>query len=387
MTARSEPRPFQYRVPDEALADLRRRLAHTRLPDAPPGTPWELGTEVDYLAGLIAYWREEFDWRQQEAHLNTFAQFRLQLDDVDVHAIRVEGRGPNPVPLLLCHGWPGSVLEFLDLIPRLTDPAAFGLDPAISFTVIAPSLPGYGLSFQPGQARFGIEEIADRLAEVMKAFGHGRFFVQGGDWGSFIASRIAMSYPDNVAGIHLNMMPIRRDVALGSKTDEELAHLARLTAWSKEEAGYVSIQGTKPQTLAFGLMDSPAGLAAWLVEKFRTWSDCDGSIENAISRDHLLANIAYYWFTGSIGSSFYPYYARLKRGWPLPAKDPIDVPTGYAEFPGEINRPPRSLAEKVFSDIRQWTVMPKGGHFAALEQPELLAGDIRSFVARLRTAA
>ena len=379
-----EPRPFTYHVPDQDIADLRQRLALTRLPDQTPGESWAYGTDVAYLSGLIHHWRETFDWRKEEAWLNAFPQFKVGLDDVDVHCLRVEGKGPNPRPLLLCHGWPGSVFEFLNLIPRLTDPARFGLDPSLSFTVIAPSLPGYGLSFAPGQARFGIEEIADRLVEVMAAYGHDHFLVQGGDWGGFAATRMAYAHPDRVEGIHLNIMPLRRDGrANEGSTPDERAHFRRLADWLKEETGYQWIQGTKPQTLAFALTDSPAGLAAWIAEKFRAWSDCGGTIENAIPRDHMLANISFYWFTGAIGSSSWPYYARMHREWPVPAGAKVTRPMGYAEFPKEMVRPPRSLAEGMFADIRRWEVMPRGGHFAAMEQPDLLARELRAFASTL----
>jgi microsomal epoxide hydrolase len=379
-----EPRPFSYHVPAEAIDDLRQRLALTRFPDQAPGELWAYGTPVSYLKELVEHWRDRFDWRKEEAWLNAFPQFKVRLKDVDVHCLRVEGKGPNPRPLLLCHGWPGSVFEFLNFIPRLTDPARFGLDPALSFTVTAPSLPGYGLSFEPGQARFGVEEIADRLVEVMAAFGHDRFLIQGGDWGGFTAARLAYAHPDRVEGIHLNIMPLRRDEkAKDDATPEEKAHFQRLAAWLKEETGYQWIQGTKPQTFSFALTDSPAGLAAWTAEKFHSWSDCGGVIENAIPRDHMLANISFYWFTGAIGSSFWPYYARMHREWPVPRGEKVTVPTGYAEFPKEMVRPPRSLAEAMFADIRRWEVMPRGGHFAAMEQPDLLTQELRAFVSAL----
>jgi len=374
-------RPFTLSIPDEALADLKDRLARTRWPDKPPCAPWELGTDGDYLQDLIAYWRDRFDWRGQEALLNSFPQQRVRLADVDMHLLHVPGKGPSPKPLLLCHGWPGSIFEFLDLIPRLTDPQRFGGDPADAFTVIAPSLPGYGLSFAPGQVRFGAEEMADRMAEVMQHLGYARYVVQGGDWGGFVASRMAWRYPERLIGVHLNLLPLRRDqTAEVAQSDEERAHFANMAHWLKEETGYQWIQGTKPQTLAFALADSPAGLAAWIVEKFQSWSDCGGVIERAVDRDRMLANIALYWFTGATGSSFYPYYARMHRPWPIPHEATIGVPTAYASFPMEMIRPPRSLAERVFTNIRRWTVMPRGGHFAAMEQPELLAGDIAAFV-------
>ena len=332
------------------------------------------------------YWRSAFDWRAQEARLNAFPQFKATLHDIDVHFLHVPGKGPNPCPLLLMHGWPGSVFEFLDLIPRLTDPASFGGDPADAFTVVAPSLPGYGLSFRPGQKRFGIEEIADCLADLMtETLGYSRFAAQGGDWGGITASRMGYAHASKLIGIHVNLLAVRRDgSALADPTPEERRYLDELAYWLKEETGYQWIQGTRPQTLSFGLTDSPAGLAAWIIEKFRAWSDCDGDVESAFTRDQLLANISLYWFTGAIGSSFFPYYFRMHRPWPIPEGGRIAVPTGYSEFPHEILRAPRSLAERSYTDIRRWTVMQRGGHFAAMEQPEALAAEIIAFFRALR---
>jgi pimeloyl-ACP methyl ester carboxylesterase len=382
------PEPFTLHVPDEALDDLRERLARTRLPDRPPGPAWAYGTEVDYMRELVRYWRERFDWRAEEARLNAFPQYRARLHGIEVHFLRVEGRGPSPCPLLLLHGWPGSVLEFLDLIPRLTDPAAFGGDPADSCTVIAPSLPGFGLSFTPGQPRFGVEAMAACLGDLVTGvLGHRRFAAQGGDWGAFIATRLALDRPEQVIGLHLNFLPLRRDPGLiTDPTEEERRYQAELAAWLQEETGYVWIQGTKPQTLAFALTDSPAGLAAWIVEKFRRWSDCGGDVESVFTKDALLANISLYWLSGAIGSSFWPYYARMHEGWPIPEGATVAVPTGYAEFPREILHPPRSLAARTFTDIRRWSVMPKGGHFAAMEQPAALAGEIVELLGPLRAA-
>ena len=381
----AQPRTFALNVADTAITDLRERLARTRFPDQAPGEPWAYGTNVDYLRGLVEYWRTAFDWRAQEARLNAFAQFKAPLHDINVHFLHVPGKGPNPCPLLLMHGWPGSVFEFIDLIPRLTDPASFGGDPADAFTVVAPSLPGYGMSFRPGQKRFGIEEIADCLADLMtETLGYRRFAAQGGDWGGITASRMGYAHADKLIGIHLNLLAVRRDGSMPSDpTPEERKYLDELAYWLKEETGYQWIQGTRPQTLSFGLTDSPAGLAAWIVEKFRAWSDCNGDVD-VFTRDRLLANISLYWFTGAIGSSFFPYYFRMHRPWPIPEGGRIAVPTGYSEFPREILRAPRSLAERTYTDIRRWTVMPRGGHFAAMEQPAALADDIRVFFRPLR---
>ncbi len=380
------PEPLVLEIPDAAIRDLRTRLEMTRFPDQAPEAPWTYGTDIGFMQKLIAYWRDRFNWRDAEARLNALPQYKVRIDGIDLHYLRVEGEGPAPVPLLLSHGWPGSVFEFLELIPRLTNPGQFGGDPADAVTVIAPSLPGYGLSFQPGQARFGVEEIARILASLMTGIlGYERFAAQGGDWGSFITSRIAYDVPDRVIGIHLNMMPLRRDPAMiANPTPEERQYLGELAVFLKEETGYQWIQGTRPQTLAFGMADSPAGLAAWIVEKFRIWSDCGGDIESVFTLDELLANISLYWFTGCMGASFHPYYARMHGPWPIPDGGPITPPTAYAAFPKEIVRPPKSRAERVYTDIRQWTIMDRGGHFAAMEQPEALAADILRFLRALR---
>jgi microsomal epoxide hydrolase len=380
------PQVFSLSIPDTAIADLRERLARTRFPDQAPGGPWDYGTNVDHLRGLVEHWRTGFDWRAQEARLNAFPQFKVPLHDIDVHFLHVPGQGPNPCPLLLMHGWPGSVFEFLDIIPRLTDPARFGGDPADAFTVVAPSLPGYGLSFRPGQKRFGIEEIADCLADLMtETLGYRRFAAQGGDWGGITASRMGFAHASKLIGIHVNLLAVRREAqVLAAPSPEERQYQAELARWLREETGYQAIQGTRPQTLSFGLTDSPAGLAAWIVEKFRIWSDCGGDVETVFTKDQLLGNISLYWFTGAIGSSFFPYYFRWHRPWPIPEGRTIDVPTGYCEFPREILRPPRSHAANTYTNIQRWTVMPRGGHFAAMEQPEALAEEVRAFFRPLR---
>ena len=382
-----EPALFTLSIPDANIADLRDRLARSRFPDSAPGEPWAYGTDVAYLRGLLGYWRDGFDWRAEEAALNAFAQFRVPIDGIDLHYLHVAGVGPNPMPLLLLHGWPGSVFEFLDIIPRLTDPARFGGDARDAFTVVAPSLPGYGLSFQPGQKRYGVPEMADCVAALMQdVLGFSRFGAQGGDWGAAVTSRLGYAHAEKMIGIHLNLMTAagRDPKAFTDPSEEERQYLGELARWTREETGYQWIQGTRPQTLAFALTDSPAGLAAWIVEKFRAWSDCGGDVERAISRDRMLADISLYWFTGAIGSSFWPYYARLHGSAILPVGDTIAVPTGYAQFPREILRPPRSTAARVFTDIRRWSVMKSGGHFAALEQPELLASEVRAFFRQLR---
>jgi len=380
----SKPTPFTLRIADADIADLRDRLARARFPDQAPGDAWAYGTDVAYLRGLTEYWRNAFDWRAEEAALNAFPQFRVPLDGVDLHYLHVPGVGPDPMPLLLLHGWPGSVFEFLEFIPRLTDPVRFGGDARDAFTVVAPSLPGYGLSFQPGQRRFGVPEIADCVAALMHdVLGYHSFGAQGGDWGAAVSSRLGYAHADRMIGIHINlMMAAGRDPsAFPNPTEEEQRYLGELAHWTREETGYQWIQGTRPQTLAFGLTDSPTGLAAWIVEKFRSWSDCGGVIENAISRDELLTNLSIYWFTETITSSTRLYRERMRE--PMTFEEKMKPQLGYARFPKEPLLTTRPFCERFF-DVVHWTDMPRGGHFAALEQPELLADDLRKFFRPLR---
>jgi microsomal epoxide hydrolase len=381
----SGAQPFSLHTRDDVLSDLRRRLDNTRWPDEPPhGQAWQFGTDLTYLRRLVEYWREGFDWRTQEAAFNAFPQYTASVAGINVHFFHVPGKGPAPMPLLLSHGWPGSVWEFHKIIPMLTDPARFGGDPADAFTVVAPSLPGYTLSFTPGQRRFGVPDIGSAFVELMRdVLGYQRFAAQGGDWGSFISAYLGLTWPQHVVGIHINLIPIRREPLARSEDPELAAYRAELDHWLREETGYSSIQGTKPQTLAYALTDSPVGLAAWIVEKFRTWSDCDGDLSRSFSMDDLLTNIMLYWTTGAIGSSFWPYYSRQHDGWPLPADRRVEVPTAYQAFPKDILHPPRHLAETALN-VQRWTVAPRGGHFAALEVPELLAPDVRDFFRTLR---
>lgn len=364
------PQPFELHVPDAAITDLKDRLARTRWPETPPGEPWATGADTAYMQDICGYWRERFDWRTWEAKLNALPQFTVPLAGIDLHYIHIPSRNPDAMPLLVSHGWPGSVFEFHKLIPLLTD----------HFTIVAPSLPGYTLSYRPGQPRFSIEQIADTFHTLMtEVLGYRRFGAHGGDWGGFITSVMGARFQSSLAGIHIHFLAVRRDLKLASPTAEEARFTEALNQFLKEETGYQWIQGTKPATLGFALSDSPAGLAAWIVEKFRTWTDCGGNPEAAVSRDEMLADISLYWFTGAIASSFWPYYARMHGPWPIPDGVTIDVPMGYVEFPKEIIRAPRSMASRMYTDIRRWTVRDKGGHFAALEQPDVLAGEIRAF--------
>jgi pimeloyl-ACP methyl ester carboxylesterase len=385
VSSMSKPESFVIAVEEAVLEDLSRRLAATRLPDEIPGAGWQFGTERSYVRKLIDYWKTAYDWRVQEALLNRFNHYRVHMEDITLHYILQPGVGPDPLPLLLSHGWPGSIFEFTKIIGPLTDPGRYGGDPKDAFTVVAPSLPGYGFSHVPDQRRLGFEEIADHFARLMKdVLGFQRFAAQGGDFGSFVTARLGFAHSEKIMGIHLNMVPLaphpkdRTDLTEGEKTflDESKYFLA-------EETGYQWIQGTKPQTLAYGLNDSPAGLAAWITEKFHAWSDCQGDLESRFSKDELLTNIMIYWVTGTINSSFYLYHYLKHRPWRLGPGERIQAPTAVAAFPREILRPPKEWAARMFN-LKRWTSMPQGGHFAALEEPELLVEDIRAFFRDLR---
>ena len=377
-------RPFRLDVPEDVLADLRERLARTRWPDEIAGSDWRYGSDLAYVRGLVERWRDGFDWREQEAKLNAFDQYRAEVDGIDLHFIHQPGVGPDPHPLVLAHGWPGSVWEFHELIPRLTDPGRFGGDPADAFTVVAPSLPGYTLSFTPGQRRVDVAGMSDIFASLMTdVLGYERLGAQGGDWGGYVVAGLGARYAERLSGIHLNFLPVRGDKPFSDEPDEkERTYQQELRHWQAEETGYHAIQGTKPQTLAYALTDSPAGLAGWIVEKFQTWSDHRGDFEGWLDRDSLLANVTLYWVTAAINSSFWPYYAIRHDPWPLPDAF-VGTPTGYAEFPVETRHPPRRFAEQDFNIVR-WTEMPRGGHFAALEVPDLLAEDVAAFFRPLR---
>ncbi|HUY28679.1 MAG TPA: epoxide hydrolase [Candidatus Binataceae bacterium] len=373
--------PFKVAVSEEVLADLRVRLERTRFPDEVPDTGWEYGSNLAYIRELVEYWRTRYDWRAHEARINRFTQFRADIDGLGIHFIHEPGRGPNPKPLLLIHGWPGSICEFMDIIPMLTDPAAHGGDAKDSFTVIAPSLPGYGFSDHPRARAMNIQAIAEIFFKLMTGvLGFRRFAVQGGDWGAAITSRIGEVHAPSLYGIHINMVAIgpAEGRSAPELTPEEKVFLGSMEKFRTGETGYQWIQGTKPQTLAYGLNDSPAGLAAWIIEKFRTWSDCKGEIESRFTKDQLLTNVMVYWITQTINSSARLYYEARHHPWRLKPGTRIEAPTAIAVFPGELILPPRHWAERVYN-IRRWTPMPRGGHFAAMEEPKLLADDIRAY--------
>jgi pimeloyl-ACP methyl ester carboxylesterase len=379
-------KPFRISVPTRDLDDLRERLARSRFAPA-LSDDWTHGTPPGYLAELVEYWRTKFDWTAAEARLNEMAQFTAPVRDADLHFVHVEGKGPTPLPLLFSHGWPGSFWEVSKIIGPLTDPAAHGGDPADAFTVVAPSLPGYGFSPHPGTPGISPLAIAERFHELMTdVLGYPRYAAQGGDWGSIITTCLGRDHTDQLAGIHVNMMAARPIVGEHSEplTEAEQSYLDGQTAWRAAEGAYGQIQSTKPATLGAGLSDSPAGLAAWIVEKFRTWSDCDGDVESVFSKDDLLTNISIYWLTNSIATSTRLYYEAWRdQATPILTPGYIDAPTGYASFPHEISRPPREWVARAYN-LQRYTEFERGGHFAAMEQPEALVEDVRAFFRPLR---
>ena len=383
-------RPFTIDVPDAVLDDLRDRLRRARLPDELDDAGWDYGMPLGYLSELVAYWRDEFDWRAQEAALNAFDQYKTRIGDLDVHFIHQRSPDPDALPLLITHGWPGSVAEFLKIIGPLTDPSAHGGRAEDAFHVVAPSIPGYGFSARPRRRGFGPEQAADVNAQLMERLGYDRYGLQGGDWGAIISRWHAFKHPGPVAGLHLNMLiagpPPGADDPTAGVPEAELARMEeRRRFFQGPETGYSQIQGTKPQTLGYGLNDSPVGQAAWIVEKFRTWCDCDGHPETIFTKDELLTNVTIYWVTQTATSSARMYYesglARAGAGGGQPGR--VEAPTAGAVFPHELMYSPRRWAEAAYN-LTRWTEMPRGGHFAALEQPELFVDDVRAFFADLR---
>jgi microsomal epoxide hydrolase len=378
--------PFQIRVPDSVLADLRDRLARTRYPDELPGTGWTYGTQLSYLKDLVGHWRDRYDWRKHEAALNGFAQFRATVGDLGIHFIHVKGKGPKPFPLVITHGWPGSVAEFTKIIGPLTDPAAHGGDAADAFDVVCPSMPGYGFSDRARTPGMDAEKIAALWADLMRGLGYTRFGAQGGDWGAMVSTYLGANHADVVAGIHLNMViafPPDPANPLDGLTQDEVVDMMPMQHFLQEETGYQRIQGTKPQTLGYGLNDSPAGLAAWIVEKFRTWSDCDGDVEKRFTKDELLTNIMLYWVPETATSSARLYYEMMHAGKFPPQSFHVKVPTGCAIFPKELMKPPRKWVDRLY-DVARWTRFQSGGHFAAMEEPAALVGDVREFFRAVR---
>jgi pimeloyl-ACP methyl ester carboxylesterase len=376
--------PFKIAVPDAVMRDLKERLARTRFPDQLQNVGWDYGADPAYIRSLVEYWRDRFDWRAQERKLNAFDQFTTTIDGLKIHFIHQKSPVPNAMPLVLTHGWPGSIYEFHKIIGPLTDPVKYGGRPEDAFTVVAISLPGFGFSERPQARGYSPEKMADIIAQLMARLGYTRYGLQGGDWGGIISRIIALKDASHVAGLHLNFCtagpPAGVANPLEGVPDAEVKLMNETNARMANERAYQQIQGTKPETLGFGLSDSPAGLAAWIVEKFHAWCDCGGDIESRFSKDDLLTNVTIYWATETAASSTRIYYEN--RVAP-PVQGRVTVPTACALFPREISTPPRKWVEARYNLVR-WTPMPRGGHFAALEQPELLVNDVREFFRTIR---
>ena len=381
-----ETREFTIDITDAALQDLRERLGRTRFPGEIANADWGYGTDLAYLRDLVAYWKDGYDWRAHQSRLNQLNQSQARVDDLWVHFVHEKGKGPAPIPLCITHGWPGSFVEFEQILGPLTDPAAHGGDPADAFDVVLPSMPGYGFSEAATTPGMDCEKIADMWVKLMQGLGYDRFGAQGGDWGAMVTSMLGSKHAESLLGIHLNMViafPGDPAKALEGLSPEDMASLGDLDHFQKQETGYQQIQGTKPQTLAYGLNDSPAGLAGWIIEKFRTWSDCDGNLESVYTKDQLLTNIMLYWLPESIGSSVHLYCESMRAGKFPPSDFRVEVPTGAAIFPREIIRPPQSWIEDTYN-LQHYRRFEKGGHFAAMEQPEALVESIRDHFRPLR---
>ncbi|GCE07808.1 multidrug MFS transporter [Dictyobacter aurantiacus] len=381
-----EKHPFTVHVPQAILDDLKDRLAYTRWPDEVENAGWDYGTNRHYLKSLVDYWQHEFDWRAQEKKLNQFAHFREHIDGLGIHFIHERGRGENPLPILLTHGWPGSFFEMFKLIPLLTDPEKHGGDPTDAFDVIVPSLPGFGFSDRPTVRGMATMQTAELWARLMRdVLGYSHFAAAGGDIGSGVTQRLALAHPELLVGIHLTYLSVHASLPEQPNLSEEEQHYLQVVQqWSQEEGAYSALHSTKPQTLAYGLNDSPVGLAAWIIEKFRAWSDCNGEVEQRFSKDELLTNIMLYWSTETISSSVRMYYENAHTLPKLRPEQHISVPAGIALFPKEISLPPREWAERLLL-VQRWTMMPRGGHFAAMEEPELLAEELRAFFRPFRS--
>ncbi|MFF7154329.1 alpha/beta fold hydrolase [Streptomyces sp. NPDC008139] len=382
------PEPFAPRADAAALDDLRTRLRATRWPDAPEDAGWSLGTDLAYLRELVAYWADGFDWRAQEAALARLPRFRAPIGGLGIHFVHaraVAATGPV-LPLVLSHGWPDSFWRYAKVVPLLTDPAAHGADPADAFDVVVPDMPGYGYSDRPAAGRpLDSVAVSGLWAELMDVLGYARFGAAGGDIGSHVSRCLGLDHPDRVVAVH------RTDGGLpvfagdpAELTPEENAWFRRTAAWGAAEGGYAAMHRTKPQTAAVGLQDSPAGLAAWIVEKLRAWSDCGGDIERSFTKDEILTNVTIYWLTGTIASSMRMYHANSA----IPSAQltrRVEVPSGFSLFPGDILRPPRAWLERTANAVRV-TEPARGGHFAAFEEPELYAKELREFFRPYRAA-
>jgi pimeloyl-ACP methyl ester carboxylesterase len=366
--------PFRVHIDDAVLDDLRDRLHRTRFPVEIAGSGWDYGASISELRDLCAYWRDGYDWRAEEARLNSFEQFATEIDGQRIHFVHARAARADALPLLLVHGWPGSIVEFLDVIPRLTD----------EFHVVVPSLPGYGFSDAPTVPGWDIARVAQAFVELMARLGYERYGAQGGDWGAQITTRMALLDPAHCVGLHLNMPIAGPPPGDAPLIDEEQADLAVMARFQRDDAAYAAVQGAHPQTLGVALDDSPAGLLAWIAQRFRDWSDCDGLLANTFSRDQLLTNVMLYWVTRSFTSSARLYWETMHSGVLREPLAPVAVPTGIARYPKEeILRFPRSWVEARYH-VTHWVDMPRGGHFAAMEQPALFADDLRAFFSTVR---
>jgi pimeloyl-ACP methyl ester carboxylesterase len=377
----TEVTPFTIAVPEADLSDLRQRLARTRWPEPETVDDWSQGIPLSYVQELCRYWEKDYDWRASEARLNRFPQFRTPIDGLGVHFIHARSPHAGAFPLVITHGWPGSIVEFHKVIEPLTNPTAFGGDAADAFHVVCPSLPGYGFSDRPTSPGWGIQRTARAWAALMAGLGYDRYGAQGGDWGAAVTVSIGQQDVEHVAGIHLNMQMVGADRStLDDLTDREKAALESINYYNQWDSGYSKQQSTRPQTLGYGLVDSPAGQCAWIVEKFWAWTDCDGHPENALTRDEMLDNVMLYWVPGTGASSARMYWESFN----VPNRDPVTVPVGCSVFPKEIFRPSQRWAARRYPDIRYWNELDKGGHFAAFEQPETYVNEVRSFFRLIR---
>jgi pimeloyl-ACP methyl ester carboxylesterase len=378
---------FRVEIPGDDLDDLRERLRRARYPEDLDDPDWSYGIPHDVLRPLVAYWLEKFDWRAAESRLNAFPNFRTEVEGQKIHFIHARSPHADAFPLIITHGWPGSVVEFLEMLGPLTEPEKHGGEASDAFHVVCPSLPGYGFSQPNNRKGWNPQTTAPLWAELMRRLGYGRYGAQGGDWGSFVTQELARHDPEHCVGLHLNFLfqpPTHEDdlANLASLSQPEQDRWHDFARYSERESGYAAIQGTKPQTLGYLLADSPVGQLAWIAEKFRAWTDCDGVIENAIDLDALLANVSLYWFTNTGASSGRFYYETRRGGVTFGSR--LETPLGHACFPKELFGSPRSWIERSYNVV-QWTDMPCGGHFAAMEQPELLVNDIRSFFRHIRS--
>jgi epoxide hydrolase len=380
MTAAIEP--FSIKVRSDVLDDLRSRLKNTRWPEAEVVADWSQGIPLEWTREICRYWAEEYDWRRREALLNRFAQFKTEIDGLAIHFLHVRSPHPQAMPLIVTHGWPGSIVEFQKVIGPLTNPTAFGGEAADAFHVMCPSLPGFGFSAKPQTTGWGVDRIARAWATLMDRLGYARYGAQGGDWGSAVTTSLGAQDSAHCAGIHITLAMATRPDVKGEPTPEEARALKGAKYYADWDAGYSKQQSTRPQTLGYGLTDSPSGQAAWILEKFWAWTDCDGDPLNVLSRDELLDNVMLYWVTETATSSARLYWESF--GPDRRPRHTVTIPTGVAVFPKEIVPPVRRWMEANYTDIRHWSEMPKGGHFAAFEQPELFVAEVRKYFAMLR---